>query len=262
MAFLSCEDVKYAYGKYQVLNNISFNVAKPSNVAIIGNAGSGKTTLLKLINGSLFGSGKITVNDEVVNIVTLKDIKKKVSLILDDDIYVRNNVLELLKQPFTNLILKPSEVNNKLEEVIDYFNLEGIIEEDIDDLKVSDKYLIKIIAGIITKPDIVLLDDVIGYLTNDDKKLVFKYLKKEKINFVMVTSEMEEVINADYLVVLYNGSVAIEGNTLSVLKEEKILRRLGFNLPFYIDLSIQLGLYGVIDGTYLNKEDMVKAIWK
>ena len=56
--------------------------------------------------------------------------------------------------------------------------------------------------------------------------------------------------------------MAIEGKTLSVLKEEKLIRRLGFNLPFYVDLSIQLGLYGVVDGMYLNKEDMVSAIWK
>ena len=62
--------------------------------------------------------------------------------------------------------------------------------------------------------------------------------------------------------VLYNKINAIDGKTLDVLKEEKILKRLGLNLPFYLDLSIQLKLYGLINRTYLNKEDLVKHLWK
>ncbi len=262
MPFISCEKVNYSYKQGQVLKDLDFRVEKPSNIAIIGPSGSGKTTLLKLLNGSLFGNGEIIVNDQVVDITSLKSIKRKVSLVLDDDIFVKERVIDILKQPFSNLVLKPSEAEQRLASIIDYFNLEGILNENIEDLKVRDKILIKILAGIITKPEIVLLDDVVGHLIEEDKNLLFKYLKKERIYFVMTTSVMEDVMFADYLVVLYKGAVAIEGKTLSVLKEEKLIRRLGFNLPFYVDLSIQLGLYGVVDGMYLNKEDMVSAIWK
>jgi hypothetical protein len=61
---------------------------------------------------------------------------------------------------------------------------------------------------------------------------------------------------------LYNGISGIDGRTLDVLEEEKILKRLGFSLPFMIDLSIQLKLYGLINKTYLSKEAMVKNLWK
>jgi hypothetical protein len=61
---------------------------------------------------------------------------------------------------------------------------------------------------------------------------------------------------------LFNGINAIDGKTLDVLKNEKILKRLGFSLPFMLDLSIQLELYGLINKTYLNKEGLVKNLWK
>ena len=78
----------------------------------------------------------------------------------------------------------------------------------------------------------------------------------------MVTSNVEDTLFTDYTLVLYNKINAIDGKTLEVLKEEKILKRLGLNIPFYLDLSIQLKLYGLINKTYLNKEDLVKHLWK
>ena len=73
---------------------------------------------------------------------------------------------------------------------------------------------------------------------------------------------MEDVLYTDYILCLYDGINAIDGKTLDVLKNEKILKRLGFTLPFMVDLSIQLELYGLITKTYLNKEELVKNLWK
>ena len=112
MPFISCEKVNYSYKQGQVLKDLDFRVEKPSNIAIIGPSGSGKTTLLKLLNGSLFGNGEIIVNDQVVDIISLKSIKRKVSLVLDDDIFVKERVIDILKQPFSNLVLKAFHENN------------------------------------------------------------------------------------------------------------------------------------------------------
>ena len=64
------------------------------------------------------------------------------------------------------------------------------------------------------------------------------------------------------MIILNGGNVAIEGKTMQVLKEEKLLKRLGIGLPFYIDVSLQLNLYNLIDKIYLNKEELADALWK
>ena len=92
--------------------------------------------------------------------------------------------------------------------------------------------------------------------------LLLNYLNSKKITLINVTSDMEDVLYTDYVLCLYNGIDAIDGKSLEVLKNEKILKRLGLSLPFMIDLSIQLELYGLINRVYLNKEAMVKNLWK
>ena len=54
----------------------------------------------------------------------------------------------------------------------------------------------------------------------------------------------------------------MEGKTLECLKEEQLLKRLGFNLPFLVDLSIQLGYYGLLNEIITNNRKMIKAVWK
>ena len=53
----------------------------------------------------------------------------------------------------------------------------------------------------------------------------------------------------------------MEGSKEGVLKEEKILKRIGFGLPFVVDLSVQLKLYKVLDKVYFDMESLVKDLW-
>ena len=53
----------------------------------------------------------------------------------------------------------------------------------------------------------------------------------------------------------------MEGDILSCLKEEKLIKRLGFKLPFMFDLSLQLNYYEVLDNVYLDKDKMIEKIW-
>ena len=54
----------------------------------------------------------------------------------------------------------------------------------------------------------------------------------------------------------------MEGKKELVLQEEKILKKLGFNLPFIVELSNGLKLYKVIDKVYFNNEELVGELWK
>ena len=71
-----------------------------------------------------------------------------------------------------------------------------------------------------------------------------------------------DTVYFDYLIVLKNNRVAMEGNTLDILKEEKLMKLLGYSLPFYVNMSIQLGYYGVIRDVCLTKEELGDKLWK
>ena len=54
----------------------------------------------------------------------------------------------------------------------------------------------------------------------------------------------------------------IEGNTQAVLEEERIIKKLGFNLPFIVELSSGLKYYNIVDKIYYDLESLVNYLWK
>ena len=51
-------------------------------------------------------------------------------------------------------------------------------------------------------------------------------------------------------------------DTLKVMEYDKILNRLGIEIPFEIELSIKLKLYGLIDELIPNVERLVDTLWQ
>ena len=54
----------------------------------------------------------------------------------------------------------------------------------------------------------------------------------------------------------------MEGNYKEILKEEKILKKLGFNLPFILELSLGLKYYNLTNDLYYDNESLVNYLWK
>lgn len=108
---------------------------------------------------------------------------------------------------------------------------------------------------------IICFNDCLRQFKENEKVTIINLLKERNVHFINITSNIEEVLYSDYLVVFIDDVIAIEGNTLNVLKEEKILKRLGFSLPFTYDLSLQLKLYNVLDNTETDLEKLVNKLW-
>ncbi len=131
--------------------------------------------------------------------------------------------------------------------VLEYFKGENIVSNPLN-LKLVDS-------------DFVVLNDVLRYLKDSDVQIFLKKLESKNIHFVNITSKIEEVLYAQRLIVYTDDKVQIEGPVISVLKEERILKKLGFGLPFIYDLSLQLNYYGLIDSIYLDEKVLVDKLW-
>jgi len=108
----------------------------------------------------------------------------------------------------------------------------------------------------------IIMDDLLTSLDLSIRRKLMEKLKEKDIRFINITMDIEDVLFTDYIIVMFNNQVALEGKTLEVLKEEKILKRMGLTLPFIVDLSIQLKYYGLIDKIYLDRDELVDVLWK
>lgn len=108
----------------------------------------------------------------------------------------------------------------------------------------------------------VIFYNILNNLKEEKLKELFNYLNNNNILYINITNNLELSLYTNYLIVYDNNNIVIEGKTNKVLENEKILKRLGFKLPFIIELSILLKDYNLIDKIYLNKESLVEDIWK
>ena len=98
------------------------------------------------------------------------------------------------------------------------------------------------------------------------KKQILNILKRlnneKKMTIINVTHDIEETVYGSDIIVLSEGKIILNDSKLNVYKEERLLKRLGLDLPFMVDLSNKLGYYGLVSDTMLNMNEMVNHLWK
>ncbi len=137
------------------------------------------------------------------------------------------------------------------------------IKEDFE-LKNNQEYLPYLKAlfkKIASKPEVIVIDDLSSIFSYEDRVKIFEYLKSLGIKILYCTSDVEDVINFSYTIVIANKMVAMEGKTSLILEEEKLMKLLGYSLPFYVNLSTQLNYYGVLDHICYSKEELGDSLW-
>ncbi len=263
MGNIRFKNLKFSYNDdIQVFKDVNFTLRKDKTLSIIGPSSSGKTTLLKILNGELEYQGEVYINGILVNSDNFDALRKCMAVVFKDTSFLSDIALDELRYPLENMNLSPGEIRQRISEMNEYFGINKILKKRISSLTLNDQTLIKILSYAIMNPSFIALDDLLIDLNLRTKILLLNYLNSKHITLINVTSNMEDVLYTDYLLCLYDGINALDGKTLDVLNNEKILKRLGFDLPFMIDLSIQLQLYDLIKKNYLNMEDMVNNLWK
>lgn len=114
---------------------------------------------------------------------------------------------------------------------------------------------------LITKKKIIFFNNLAN-LEEDELKKLFAFLQNNDILFINVTNNLEECLYTDYLIICDKDKVLIEGSTIEVLKNEILLKRLGLQIPFMVELSLLLKDYNLINDIYLDKESLVDELWK
>ena len=145
-------------------------------------------------------------------------------------------------------------------DIFELFHEEKLIHKK--DLTKIDELKLKILASLNTNKTVFVFFDILTYLDKDFKERLIRYLILNKKRIINYTTDIEETLLLDYLVVLHENKIIMEGKKELVLQEEKILKKLGFNLPFIVELSNGLKYYGVIDKVYFNNEELVNVLWK
>ncbi len=189
--------------------------------------------------------------------------------ILDID----TTILHTSKNNYNQDIIKLIEANAEVITTNKYNNIEDIPFKILaefnqfellkkDKLTRIDEYIINVLYSLTSNKKVIVFYDILEFIDSNIKKLVIKKLKEQDKKIINYTTEIEETIMLDYLILVHENKVIMEGKTEEVLLEEKIIKKLGFSLPCVVALSNGLKYYNVVNKTYFNKESLVDDLWK
>lgn len=234
------KNITFQVKKRNIFEHFNFNLQEGKSVCLIGSPAVGKTSLLKMVKEELNYFGDI-----------LKEAPCRVLL---------SNQLSSDELIYEYLNYKSLQDSDK--RLVQKFLKLKSLSYPIKKLSLSYQLKVSLLKQILEHPTFLFVDDILSVFSKREKKEFFELIKQEQITLFYVTSNMEDVLFFPYLVIMGKSGVLLEGITLSVLQEEKILKRLGFSLPFFVDLSLQLKSYELINQMIINPKELTETLWK
>ena len=195
---------------FWALRDINLRVETGETVGLIGHNGSGKSTLLKLITKIIYPTtGRITTQGRVSSLLELgagfhPDFTGR------ENIYINASIFGLSKK----------EIDQKLDRIISFSELEGFIDSPIRTYSSGMYIRLAFAIAVHVEPQILLMDEIlaVGDANFQNKCIAkIKEFKKQGITIVFVSHKMEDVYQiCDRVVWLDHGHIVACGDTRKI----------------------------------------------
>lgn len=261
-----------------ILNNVNTEFKEGKITGIIGKSGSGKSAVAELSNALLYpNSGTVNIGPYIItkeginNSENINKVRFNVGLVFQFpeeqffNMTVRDEVAFGMK--FFNYRMSEME-----KRTIDALKMVGLGEEYLDrnpfTLSNGEKRKVAIASILIFNPKIIILDEPTIGLDYASKKLLLQLIRKLKTRYnktIVLLSHDIELIHSicEYIYVLNDGSVVLEGDKYTVFKQEEKLREYGLRSPKMIEFSnLVLNKKGIKIGYRDEINDLIKDIYR
>ena len=256
---IQTEDLQFAYpaeeGKTAplALGGVTLSIERGSFVVVLGHNGSGKSTLAKTLNGVLLPcGGRVLVEGmDTRDEAKLLAIRQRVGMVFQnpDNQIVANVVEEDVAFAPENLGVPTEEIRRRVDDALAAVGMSEFVRHAPHLLSGGQKQRIAIAGVLAMEPACIVLDEATAMLDPVGRREVLSTvhrLNREKgITVVLITHHMDEAEEADRVVVMDGGKVAMDGTPREVFTQVDALRSMGLTVPDTVDLLDRLRRDGV-----------------
>lgn len=248
-----------------ILKDINIEFIENSINYISGSNKCGKTTLIKILSGIFDIEKSIYYGKKDIYNFSSYELSTVFGRVLFEDIM--NNTFSTIDQELLykldKLGLDQKEKKKRYKEVVKLFDFSDILYSNIDELSRFNRIELSIAIRLLSKPEVLFLDDIFeGIDYNLSKEILIKLKSINNLTIILSSNDLELSTLSDKLIILNNGEVVLDGDTFLVLKEDSLLNKVGLEVPFMIDLSTKLKYYSLLDDIELDMNRMVDKLWK
>ncbi len=234
------------------LNNITLTIRQGEYIGLIGMNGSGKSTLARLLNGLIKPTtGKVKVNGmDTGSPKQLMEIRRLVGMVFQnpDNQIVCPVVEEEVAFGPENLGLASSEINRRIDWALQIVGLQELKYHAPHLLSGGQKQKLAIASVLVMLPNYLIMDEPSSMLDPLGRQELLEHLKilnkQNGITIIFISHNLEDLIQADRVVVLDKGSIYLQGTPREVFADEAKLAAIGLEPPGLCQLINKLGNEG------------------
>ena len=230
------------------LRGVDMAIEKGSFVVVLGHNGSGKSTFAKSLNATLLPcGGKVYVEGmDTQDEACLLEIRRRVGMVFQnpDNQIVANVVEEDVAFAPENLGVASEEIRRRVDDALAAVDMTAFMTHAPHLLSGGQKQRIAIAGVIAMEPECIVLDEATAMLDPIGRQevlsAVHKLNREKGITVVLITHHMNEAEEADRVIVMDDGRIALDGTPKEVFTQVEPLRTMGLTVPDTVDLLDRL----------------------
>ena len=268
MKMIEVKDLTFSYDNQRnAVENVSFSIEKGSYTTIIGHNGSGKSTIAKLLIGLLEKNrGTILIDDIELKEDTLYRVREKTGIVFQnpDNQFIGSTVADDIAFGLENHCVDPQKMQPLIEQFAAKVNMSKYLNSEPTRLSGGQKQRVAIAGVLAMAPEILIFDESTSMLDPQGKaeinRLIQEIHQQTNMTMISITHDIEEVAMADYVIVMDDGHIVMEGKPSEVLMHQEALIKLKLEIPFASKMSNLLAKEGIEVASLLSTERLVEEL--
>ena len=217
---LRYEDVSFSYADIPVINNISFEARPGHTIGIVGPPGSGKTTIAQLAPRHYnVDSGRITIDGQDINGVTLESLRQRVRLVQQDTFLFRDTVSDNIA--YGEPDAEEGRIIDSAEDAKLHQHITGMPEgydsmvgERGVSLSGGQRQRMAIARAIVLQPKVFIFDDSTSAIDAATERLIREQIARRAADAttIIIAHRLSTLLSADEILVIDEGRIIERGS--------------------------------------------------
>ena len=244
---LECRSLERRFGGLVALAGVDLRIERGEIFGLVGPNGSGKTTLTNAITGFFPPQvGSIVLNGRDITamaphkVAALGVARTFQNLALFNGMSVLDNILL-----GRHIHMKPSVVRTalywwlsrkeemaqclKVEEIIDYMQLQGVRDELVDSLPIGLKKRVELARALVAEPSFLILDEPMAGMNQEEKEYMARFILDARdehgVTVLLIEHHMDVITGiCDRMMVLSYGETIATGIPAQVIADPRVVQ--------------------------------------
>ncbi|MCL2094599.1 ABC transporter ATP-binding protein/permease [Candidatus Saccharibacteria bacterium] len=228
------EDVRFAYGKQEVIKGLNLTIAARQKLGVVGESGAGKSTLANLILRFVDPiSGVVTLDGHDLRDFRQTDLHRNVAYVPQEPLLLHDTVRANLKLAAPKAAeedlwkaLRKAHAADFVKELPD--GLDSVVGERGVKLSGGQKQRIVIARSLLQDAPVMVLDEATSALDSESEQIIKDSLKDvlRGKTAIVIAHRLSTLADMDRIIVMKDGKIVEDGTHLSLLRRDGVYAKM------------------------------------